>query len=62
MDPTRPHAVSVLGRPLVLWRDAGGRWRCFLDQCPHRLVPLSEVGPLAPAQPPCRRRWQRTPR
>ncbi|CAI5460350.1 unnamed protein product, partial [Closterium sp. Yama58-4] len=42
MDAARPHAVTVVGRPLVLWRDASGAWRCFLDQCPHRLVPLSE--------------------
>ncbi|CAI5985400.1 unnamed protein product [Closterium sp. NIES-64] len=42
MDATRPHAITVVGRPLVLWRDAAGSWRCFLDQCPHRLVALSE--------------------
>lgn len=28
---------------LVLWRDPeGGTLRCFLDECPHRLAPLSE--------------------
>ena len=43
MDASRPHAVTVLGRPYVLWRDAQGEWRCFVDECPHRLVPLSEV-------------------
>ena len=43
MDASRPHAVTVLGRPYVLWRDAKGEWRCFVDECPHRLVPLSEV-------------------
>ncbi|CAI5479816.1 unnamed protein product [Closterium sp. Yama58-4] len=42
MDASRPHALTVVGRPLVLWRDASLSWRCFLDQCPHRLVPLSE--------------------
>ncbi|CAI5934682.1 unnamed protein product [Closterium sp. NIES-65] len=42
MDASRPHALTVVGRPLVLWRDASRTWRCFLDQCPHRLVPLSE--------------------
>eukprot|EP00850_Spirogloea_muscicola_P010411 SM000061S19238 [mRNA] locus=s61:362622:364656:+ [translate_table: standard] len=42
MDPRRPHPVTVVGRSLVLWRDAAGEWRCFADQCPHRLVPLSE--------------------
>ncbi|CAI5511402.1 unnamed protein product [Closterium sp. Naga37s-1] len=47
MDATRPHAITIVGRPLVLWRDAAGSWRCFLDQCPHRLVPLSEVRPAS---------------
>ncbi|CAI5517929.1 unnamed protein product [Closterium sp. Naga37s-1] len=42
MEASRPHALTVLVRPLVLWRDASLSWRCFLDQCPHRLVPLSE--------------------
>ncbi|CAI5490449.1 unnamed protein product [Closterium sp. Naga37s-1] len=42
MDASRPHALTVVGRPLVLWRDASLSWRCFADQCPHRLVPLSE--------------------
>ena len=43
MDPARPHAVTILGRNLVLWRDREEEWRCFVDECPHRLVPLSEV-------------------
>jgi hypothetical protein len=38
----RPHAIQVLGKDLVLWRDGSGSWRCFDDACPHRLVPLSE--------------------
>ncbi|CAI5470281.1 unnamed protein product [Closterium sp. Yama58-4] len=42
MDASRPHALTVVGRPLVLWRDASHTWRAFADQCPHRLVPLSE--------------------
>lgn len=57
LDPSRPHPLMVLGRRIVLWFDQrlqkeiqggldGGThstaWRCFLDQCPHRLVPLSE--------------------
>eukprot|EP00475_Leptophrys_vorax_P044040 TRINITY_DN8683_c0_g1_i4.p1 TRINITY_DN8683_c0_g1~~TRINITY_DN8683_c0_g1_i4.p1 ORF type:complete len:673 (-),score=-55.16 TRINITY_DN8683_c0_g1_i4:33-2051(-) len=42
LDATRPHGVTVLGRPMVLWRDESATWRCFLDECPHRLVPLSE--------------------
>lgn len=40
----RPHAVTLLGRELVLWREEGseGSWHCFEDICPHRLAPLSE--------------------
>ncbi|CAI5517903.1 unnamed protein product [Closterium sp. Naga37s-1] len=46
MDAARPHAVTVVGRPLVLWRDAAGSWRCFLDQCPS---PRSACPPRRPA-------------
>eukprot|EP01024_Parvocaulis_polyphysoides_P067946 TRINITY_DN8211_c0_g1_i10.p1 TRINITY_DN8211_c0_g1~~TRINITY_DN8211_c0_g1_i10.p1 ORF type:complete len:535 (-),score=59.97 TRINITY_DN8211_c0_g1_i10:290-1894(-) len=42
LDPTRPTGVQVLGKDLVIWRDGDGNWVCFEDQCPHRLVPLSE--------------------
>lgn len=42
LDPTRPHAMQLLGKDVVLWRDAAGKWRCFADACPHRLAPLSE--------------------
>ncbi len=42
----RPTAITIFGRKLVLWRDAAGapaaRWRCFSDECPHRMAPLSE--------------------
>ena len=41
MDPSRPHAITLLGRDLVLWRDQQGDWRAFEDICPHRLAPLS---------------------
>jgi len=37
----RPHAITVLGRDLVVWRDQQGDWRAFDDVCPHRLAPLS---------------------
>lgn len=34
---------TLLGQDLVLWWDKAGQcWRAFEDQCPHRLVPLSE--------------------
>ena len=31
-----PTAVMLLGKALVLWRDAEGGMRCFEDRCPHR--------------------------
>jgi len=36
-----PVAVTVLGLPLVLFRDGSGRPAALLDRCPHRNVPLS---------------------
>lgn len=42
LDPTRPHALQLLGKEVVIWRDATHQWRCFEDACPHRLAPLSE--------------------
>jgi phenylpropionate dioxygenase-like ring-hydroxylating dioxygenase large terminal subunit len=42
LDSSRPHAMQLLGKDIVLWRDASEKWRCFEDACPHRLVPLSE--------------------
>ncbi|MEM8807921.1 MAG: Rieske 2Fe-2S domain-containing protein [Cyanobacteria bacterium P01_G01_bin.38] len=42
LDPSRPHAIQLLGKDLVLWRDGSQTWRCFEDACPHRLAPLSE--------------------
>ncbi|WP_096588989.1 Rieske 2Fe-2S domain-containing protein [Calothrix sp. NIES-2098] len=42
LDPSRPHAVQLLGKDLVVWRDNLGKWSCFEDFCPHRLAPLSE--------------------
>jgi len=42
LEADRPHAVALLGRELVLWRDAAGAWRCFEDRCPHRAAPLSQ--------------------
>ena len=37
----KPLARTVVGVPLVLFRDAGGRAAALLDRCPHRNVPLS---------------------
>ena len=37
-----PLARTVLGVPLVLFRDEAGTPHALLDRCPHRNVPLSE--------------------
>lgn len=37
----RPLAVTIQGRPLVLFRDAAKKPVALLDRCPHRNVPLS---------------------
>ncbi len=37
----KPIARTVLGTPLVLFRDASGAAKVLLDRCPHRNVPLS---------------------
>jgi len=36
-----PLARTVLGAPIVLFRDGAGRAAALLDRCPHRNVPLS---------------------
>lgn len=38
LNPSRPHAVELLGKQLVLWRDSQGIWSCFDNACPHRYV------------------------
>lgn len=45
---SHPMAVTVLGIPLVLFREPGGRARALLDRCPHRNVPLS-LGRVKPS-------------
>lgn len=43
LDPTRPTPVTLLGQRLVIWKSPAIEQYCvFLDQCPHRLAPLSE--------------------
>ncbi|GLI61892.1 hypothetical protein VaNZ11_004404, partial [Volvox africanus] len=42
LRPDRPNPITLLGIPMVVWRDARGTWRVFRDRCPHRLAPLSE--------------------
>ena len=36
-----PHATTLLGEPLVLWRDAAGGLHAFRDVCVHRGTALS---------------------
>jgi phenylpropionate dioxygenase-like ring-hydroxylating dioxygenase large terminal subunit len=43
LDPKRPTPVTVLGLRLVIWKPPSSEiFRVFLDECPHRLAPLSE--------------------
>ncbi len=43
LDRTKPNAFTLLDIDLVIWWDqATGSWSALRDQCPHRLVPLSE--------------------
>ena len=42
LEEEAPLTFTLLGEPLVFWRDGSGEMRCVADRCPHRLVPLSE--------------------
>ncbi len=43
LDPKKPTAVTLLGMRLVIWQhQSNENYQVFLDQCPHRLAPLSE--------------------
>ena len=43
LDPKRPTPVMLLGLRFVIWKPGSSEtYRVFLDQCPHRLAPLSE--------------------
>ncbi|CAI5986634.1 unnamed protein product [Closterium sp. NIES-64] len=43
LDPRVPVALTLLGRPVVIWFHApSAQWLAFHDLCPHRLAPLSE--------------------
>ena len=37
----KPHAETILGEPIVLWRRDDGRMAALEDRCVHRLAPLS---------------------
>lgn len=38
----KPLVRTLLGDPVLLWRDSEGVLRAVLDMCPHRFAPLSE--------------------
>ncbi|MCC5659220.1 Rieske 2Fe-2S domain-containing protein [Nostoc sp. XA010] len=43
LDPKKPTPVTLLGLRLVIWKPKSSEtFQVFLDQCPHRLAPLSE--------------------
>ncbi|TAF11328.1 MAG: pheophorbide a oxygenase [Nostocales cyanobacterium] len=43
LDSQRPVPITLLGIRLVIWKPRSSKnYRVFLDQCPHRLAPLSE--------------------
>lgn len=43
IDPNKPTKVTILGLNLVIWKaKSAEKYSVFLDQCPHRLAPLSE--------------------
>lgn len=43
LDRTKPTRFTLLDQDLVLWWDpVAAGWRAMVDQCPHRLAPLSE--------------------
>ena len=43
LRPEYPTAVTVMGIPIVIWKPRySDTYQAFLDQCPHRLAPLSE--------------------
>jgi phenylpropionate dioxygenase-like ring-hydroxylating dioxygenase large terminal subunit len=43
IDSTRPTPVTLLGIRLVIWKpQSSENYQVFIDQCPHRLAPLSE--------------------
>jgi len=50
---TAPLARTVLGVPLVLFRDGAGRAAALLDRCPHRNTPLSLGKVVAPGHVEC---------
>jgi vanillate O-demethylase monooxygenase subunit len=41
IETGKPHGVTILGEPIVIWRDQSGDVHALEDRCVHRLAPLS---------------------
>ena len=41
LEPEKPFAITILGDPLVIWRNPAGALSALADRCVHRLAPLS---------------------
>lgn len=42
LDSKKPNPITILSKPLVVWRDKNRSWNVFHDRCPHRFAALSE--------------------
>jgi phenylpropionate dioxygenase-like ring-hydroxylating dioxygenase large terminal subunit len=43
LDKSKPTPFTLLGRNIVIWWEQQTQsWKTFVDECPHRLAPLSE--------------------
>ncbi|HLO85518.1 MAG TPA: Rieske 2Fe-2S domain-containing protein [Nostocaceae cyanobacterium] len=43
LHKSKPNPFTLLGQDIVIWWDKQSQsWKAFIDQCPHRLAPLSE--------------------
>lgn len=42
LSKRRPYGFSLYDEPLVLFRDANGKFGCLQDICPHRTAKLSQ--------------------
>ena len=43
LDKSKPTPFTLLSKDIVIWWDQkNSSWQVFIDQCPHRLAPLSE--------------------
>ncbi|WP_414566751.1 MULTISPECIES: Rieske 2Fe-2S domain-containing protein [unclassified Anabaena] len=43
LNKSKPTPFTLLGKDIVIWWDNQTQsWKAFIDECPHRLAPLSE--------------------